>query len=101
MRPTYAKTLLTIICESTLEKPIIAQAQRFSLSGYTISEVRGAGQHGIRDGLWEADRTIEIKLIADEAHCQEMAAVLLDQFSQNYSVVMYLSPIAVFRKEKF
>jgi hypothetical protein len=45
---------------SRLERPWCA-TPRPRRPGYTVTDVRGAGVEGVREGAWEADRTIELQ----------------------------------------
>ena len=46
------RTLLTVICEASIEGRVAADARRLGAHGYTASDARGWGQHGTRDGGW-------------------------------------------------
>ena len=55
----------------------------------------------MREGAWEADRTIELKVICDEAVADAIAAHVLATYAPHYSVAMYFSAVAVLRPERF
>ena len=65
--PWHARKLLTIIAEAALERLLIAEVRAAGGFGYTISEVRGGGQGGERAGEWEGERSIEFRVVCDEA----------------------------------
>jgi nitrogen regulatory protein P-II 2 len=98
---THAKKLLVIICEAALERDLLADARRFGAHGYTITEVRGGGQHGDREAAWEADRSIEVKVICDAAIAERLAAHVLATYAPNYAVTMFTADVGVFRPQKF
>ncbi len=54
----HARTLLVVVAEAALEKLLVDEIRRLGASFWTIGEVHGAGREGVRDGDWEADRTI-------------------------------------------
>ena len=44
MSPAYTRrTLLTVICEASIEARVVAEAKRLGAHGYTASEARGWG----------------------------------------------------------
>ena len=97
----HPKTLLVIVAEAVLEKNLVRDARQRGAQGWTVSEVHGAGREGVREGDWEADRTIELKVICDEAVADAIAEHVLATYAPNYSVAMYFSPVQVLRPERF
>lgn len=97
----HPKKLLVIISEAALEKSLIRDARKFGAHGYTISEVRGGGEHGERESAWEADRSIEMKVICDEEVAEKLALHVLATYAPNYAVTMFTSDVGVFRPKKF
>ncbi len=97
----HPKTLLVIVAEALLEKNLVRDARQRGVQGWTVSEVHGASLEGVRDGDWEADRTIELKLICDEAVADALAAHVLATYAPHYSVAMYFAPVQVLRPERF
>jgi nitrogen regulatory protein P-II 2 len=97
----YPKTLLVVVAEAALEKKLVHDVRRLGAQGWTLTEVSGAGRGGVREGAWEADRTIELKVICDEAVADAVAAHVLAAYAPHYSVAMYFSPVAVLRPERF
>lgn len=98
---THARKLLVIICEAALEKTLIEDARRLGAAGYTIADVRGGGRGGIREGAWEADRSIEMKLICDATVAELLAAHVLERYGEHYALTLYLDDVKVLRPEKF
>jgi nitrogen regulatory protein P-II 2 len=98
---THPRKLLVVICEAALERLLIEDAQRLGAAGYTIADVRGSGRGGPREGAWEADRSIEVKVICDAAVAERLAAHVLEIYSANYAVTLYLADVSVLRPEKF
>jgi hypothetical protein len=101
MMPKYPKTLLVIVAEAVLEKPLVRDARERGAQGWTVSEVHGAGREGVREGAWEADRTIEMRVICDEPVADAIAAHVLATYAPNYSVAMYFSEVRVLRPDRF
>jgi nitrogen regulatory protein P-II 2 len=97
----HPKKLLVIIVEAALEKALIRDARQFGAHGYTISEVRGGGDGGQREAAWEADRSIEMKVICDAAVAARLAEHVLQAYAPNYAVTMFTTDVGVFRPQKF
>ncbi len=97
----HAKTLLVIVAEAALEKNLLRDARARGVHGWTIAEVRGASLDGVRDGDWEADRTIEIKLICDAAVADALAEHVIGTYAQHYAVALYFADVSVLRPERY
>ena len=76
-------------------------AQRFGAAGYTLGDVRGGGRGGAREGAWEADRSIELKVVCEADVAERFAAHVLAAYCPHYAVTMYLADVGVLRPEKF
>lgn len=98
---THARKLLVIICEAALEKPLLDDVRRFGAHGYTLADVRGSGRGGTREGAWEGDRSIELKVIGEASVAERIASHVLEKYCPNYSVTMYFADVEVLRPEKF
>lgn len=101
MNAKHPKTLLVIVAEAVLEKNLIRDARQHGAQGWTVTEVHGAGREGVREGAWEADRTIELKLICDAAVADAIADHVLATYAPHYSVAMYFAAVSVLRPERF
>jgi hypothetical protein len=97
----HPKTKLTLVAESALEPRLLAELKRHQAHVWTINEVRGAFPEGERSGDWDADRTIEIKVICDTATADAIAQAVLTKYAPNYSVVLYFSDVTVLRAERY
>jgi nitrogen regulatory protein P-II 2 len=93
--------MLVIIGEAALERSLVRDARSFGAHGYTISEVRGGGERGDREARWEADRSIEIKVICEEAVAAKLAQHVLETYAPNYAVTLFTADVGVFRPQKF
>jgi hypothetical protein len=98
---TYPRKLLVVICEAALERSLVEDVGRLGAAGYTIADARGSGRGGTRDASWEADRSIEIKVICDANVADRVAAHVLATYSAHYAVTLYLVDVDVLRPEKF
>ena len=101
MTRKFPKTLLVIVAEAVLERSLVRDARERGAQGWTVSEVHGAGREGVREGAWEADRTVELKLICDEPVADAIATHVLETYAPNYSVAMWFSDVRVLRPERY
>ena len=97
----HARKLLTVIAEAALERALVAEVRHAGALGYTIAEVRGAGQAGERAGDWEGERSIEFRVVCDEATAGVIADRVMGRYARDYSLVLYLSDVQVRRAERF
>jgi nitrogen regulatory protein P-II 2 len=98
---THPKKLLVIIAEAALEKQLVRDARQYGAHGYTISDVRGGGERGEREASWEADRSIEMKVVCDTTVAQALAQHVLANYAQHFQLVLFTADVGVFRAEKF
>jgi hypothetical protein len=95
------RKLLTVVCEASLEQEIVADLQALDVHGYTISDARGGGAHGLRDAAWPPSANIRIEVLCAE----KTALIILDHLQENYyanfGMVTFLSDVLVMRPEKF
>lgn len=97
----HAKTLLVIVAEAVLEKSLVRDAQQRGAQGWTVSEVHGAWREGVREGDWEADRTIELKIICDDTVADALAEHVMATYAAHYSVALYFSAVQVLRPDRY
>lgn len=97
----HDKTLLVIVAEAAIEKRLVADARERGALGWTASDVRGGGQHGVREGAWEADRTIEMQVICDAQVADAVAEHVLAAYAPNFRVALWFSEVAVLRPERY
>ena len=97
----HPKTLLVIVAEAALEKNLVRDARDRGAQGWTIGEVHGASHDGVREGAWEADRTIELKLICEAAVADAIAEHVIATYARHYAVAIYFSDVKVLRPERY
>jgi nitrogen regulatory protein P-II 2 len=98
---TYPKKLLVVIGEAALEKFLVRDIKQFGAHGYTIADVRGGGEHGVRDAEWEGSRSIRFEVICEPSVADKIAEHIMAQYTKNFSLSLYMSDVTVIRKEKF
>jgi nitrogen regulatory protein P-II 2 len=97
----HPRQLLVIMAEAALEKSLAADVKRLGAHGHTIADVRGQGSMGTRDGEWEADRTIEMKVICEVGVADRIAEHLLATYAANFALTLYFADVQVLRPQRF
>jgi nitrogen regulatory protein P-II 2 len=107
----HPKKLLVIFAEAALEKRLVSDAKHFGAHGHTICDVRGGSDRTSRDpaartsyareGSWDNDRTIEMKIICSPEVADHLAAHLLAEYAEHYGLTLYFADVQVLRSEKF
>lgn len=97
----HPKKLLVIVAEAALEKALAQLAMELGAHGYTVYDVRGAGAAGAREGTWEADRTIEMKVICAADVADRIGDAVLATYGDHYGVSMFFADVSVLRDNKY
>ena len=97
----YPKTLLTIVAEAVLEVPLLRDVRERGAQSWVVGEVHAANLEGVREGAWEADRTIELKVLCEPAVADLIAEHVLSAYARHYSVAMWFSQVTVLRPERY
>lgn len=95
------RKLLTIITEAALENVLVKDLERLGARGYTITDVRGNGRRGMRDGAWGESSNIRIEVVCEATVADAISAHLHARYYDNYGMVLFISDVAVLRPEKF
>ncbi len=85
--------LLTILSEAFLEDTLINEIMAEGAKGYTISEARGRGTHGLRTGKWTAGGNIRIEVVGEADLCQRIVARLKASYDRDYGLLMFTSRV--------
>jgi len=96
-----AHQILTIITEAALENTLTEEIEKLGANGYTIMDVRGKGDHGLRAGGWDASANIRIETICSTAVAEAISVLLKEKYYDDYAMVMFTSEISVLRPGKF
>ena len=95
------RKLLTIICETDIERKLSDDVMALGAHGYTVTEARGRGAGGERDAAWGPSGNIRMEVICDAAVAQAIAERLRKNYFDHFSMVLYLSDVEVLRDDKF
>jgi nitrogen regulatory protein PII len=90
-----------VITETALESQLAKIIRRAGASGYTISDVRGMGHHGVRSGDFEQTRNIKVEILCNASTAEEMTGQIRNQFFKDYAVILFTSRVSVLRSERF
>ena len=91
--PAQSMLLLTILSEALLEDTLIDEIMAQGAKGYTITEARGRGTHGLRSGKWSAGGNIRIDVVGDPDLCGRIVARLQAQYEKDYGLLMFTTPV--------
>jgi hypothetical protein len=97
----HTKTQLIIVSEAVLEAKLLRDAQALGAQSWTVTEVRAASREGVREGAWEADRTVELKLVCEPKVADAIAEHVLAQYAGHYNLSITLSSVWVLRPERY
>jgi hypothetical protein len=95
------RKLLTVVCEASLERAVAVDLSRLGARGYTITDARGLGAQGERDGLWPPSANIRIEILCDAAVAEVIAFELKNRYYKQYSMVIFIADVQVLRPDKF
>jgi hypothetical protein len=98
---THPKKLLVVIAEAALERQLVADVKRLGAHGYTVIDVRGGGARGDRGADWDADRSIQMEVICDDAVAGKIAEHIHQSYFADYAVTVCITEVGVLRPEKF
>lgn len=97
----HRKTQLVIVAEAALERRLVALARALGAQRWMVTDVRAASLEDVREGRWEADRTIELRLICDEAVADAIARRVIDEYAPHFGVALHFSEVWVLRPERY
>ncbi|MFC5299770.1 P-II family nitrogen regulator [Azospira restricta] len=99
--PIARCTLLTVVCEASLEDDLVADLGTLGATGYTITDARGSGAHGVRDAAWPPGANIRVEVLCDGRTAEAIAHHLEERYYADYAMVLFTSDVGVLRPRKF
>ena len=97
---THPRKLLIVIAEAALERQLVADVKRLGAHGYTVIDVRGGGARGDRNADWDADRSIQMEVICDDAVAEAIAGHIHLTYFDDYAVSVFITEVGVLRPAK-
>lgn len=102
----HPATRVTIIAEQILEARITQIIEKAGASGYTVLDGSGKGQHGTHlskgPKIVGAFAILKIEFVVlERAKALAVAEEIEKTCFNNYSGIIYLTPVEVLRKERF
>ncbi len=85
--------LLTILTEAILEDTLIEEIMALGAKGYTVSDTRGRGSHGVRTGRWSEGSNIRLEVIGEAELCARIVAHVQDKYERDYGLLMFTMPV--------
>ena len=98
---THPRKLLVVIAEAAIERQLVADVKRLGAQGYTVIDVRGGGARGDRGADWDADRSIQMEVICDDAVAGKIADHIHQRYFEDDAVTVCITEVGVLRPEKF
>ena len=95
------RSLLTIITEAAIEESLLRDLDKLGVHGYTVSDVRGRGSHGIRNASWGEEANGRIDVICTRSLAESGLQFVQNHYYTNYSMVAFIQDVEVIRPEKF
>ena len=97
---THPLKLITIIAEPVLEPRITAELLALGATGFTVVDGRGAGSRALHAAEIPGVN-VRIESIVTTTVAEAIVAHLATQYFPNYSVIAYVSDVAVVRGAKY
>lgn len=92
---------LVLICEAELEPLIGRDLIGAGAKGYTVADVRGRGNRGVRDAQWLLSGNIRIDVLCQNDTAHAIVGLVEQKYSRNYGLVVFIQDVVAPRAEKF
>lgn len=92
---------VVLICEEAIESLVGKDIIAAGAKGYTVAEVRGRGNRGVRDAQWMLSSNVRIEVLCSEAAALRILQTVEGKYSQNYGLVAFTHPVMGPRADKF
>lgn len=97
----HTRKLVTIITETAIEDSVCRDLVELGATGYTITDARGAGAHGVRDAGWSTTANVRIEVICPDEVAARITETLNERYFANYAMIVFATDVDVLRSEKF
>lgn len=92
---------VVLICEEAIESLVGKDIIAAGAKGYTVAEVRGRGNRGVRDAQWMLSSNVRIEVLCSEAAALRILQIVETKYSQNYGLVAFTHAVQGPRAEKY
>ena len=93
--------LLTAICEVFATKKVIKIFEKYNVRGYTITEVSGMGEAGLRGVGLPEEKNMKIETILRNETAEKIIEEITLTLIQDHIIIIYLTDTKIVRMEKF
>ena len=97
---THPLKLITIIAEPVLEARITTELRTLGATGFTVVDGRGAGSRALHAAEIPGVN-VRIESIVTTTVAERIVEHIATQYFTDYSVIAYVSDVAVVRGEKY
>lgn len=97
----YEMKLLTAICEIYAVQKIIKIFEKYKVRGYTVTEVGGYGDSGLRGVGLPEEKNMKIETIVRNETAEKIIEDITLTLIQNHIIIIYLTDTKILRIEKF
>jgi nitrogen regulatory protein P-II 2 len=98
--PLHPMTLVTIVAESTIEHRLTTDLRALGANGFTVVEGRGEGTRHLHASELPGDN-VRVETVVPRETAERILAHLADRYFHDYSIIAYLTDVAVLRSEKY
>jgi hypothetical protein len=91
--PARKQKLLTVVCESLLEPDLSREVLFLGAVGYTITDARGLGTHGMRSGSWAKEGNIRMEILCDEPVSERIIEHLRRTYDKDFGLLVFSSDV--------
>lgn len=88
----YHGFVVVVIAEAELESVLRDDILHAGAQGYTVSEVRGRGNRGLRDDRLLLSNNVRFEVLCDEATARHVLDTVLGRYGRHYGIVAYALP---------
>lgn len=88
----YRGVVVVVIAEAELESVLRDDILAAGARGYTVSEVRGRGNRGLRDDRLLLSNNVRFEVLCDEATARCVLDAVLGHYGRHYGIVAYALP---------
>ncbi|TSE36886.1 hypothetical protein Tfont_01598 [Tepidimonas fonticaldi] len=84
--------VVVVIAEAELESVLCDDILAAGAKGYTVSEVRGRGNRGLRDDRLLLSNNVRFEVLCDESTARSVLDAVLGRYGRHYGIVAYALP---------